>query len=446
MPGQVSSEPSPETTAAQTVRPLVELLLGRPVPIRFEFFDGSALGPERPSERDSGPERPSGMVRIRTADALRRLMWAPGELGLSRAFVAGDIELEGDIFAILHVLQESAPQDMRFLGLAGLLAGARAARRMGAIGRPLPAPPEEVLPVGWRHSVGRDRASVSHHYDVSNDFYRLVLGPSMTYSCARFADDDTTLEQAQEAKLELVCRKLGLHERPGMRLLDVGCGWGSMAIHAAGHHGAEVVGVTVSREQAELARRRVADAGLDGQVDIRLQDYRLVDGETFDAISSIGMFEHVGRARQDLYFSHLRALLGPGGRLLNHAISTPGSSKPGRRSFMNRYVFPDGELLDVGEVVLAMERAGFEVRDVESLREHYVKTLHPWVANLEAKWDEAVALVGPRRARIWRLYMAGCANRFEDGVLGVHQVLGIVTDGAGRSFMPPTRAGWERSS
>lgn len=242
--------------------------------------------------------------------------------------------------------------------------------------------------------------------------------------------------------VSLVCRKLGLHERSGLRLLDVGCGWGSMALHAAARHGAKVVGVTVSREQAELARRRVAGVGLEAQIVIRVQDYRLVRNETFDAISSIGMFEHVGRSRQDRYFQTLRALLRPGGRLLNHAISSPGSSKPGRRSFIYRYVFPDSELLDVGDAVLAMERAGFEVRDAESLREHYVKTLHAWVANLEAGWDDAVAMVGMARARIWRLYMAGCANRFAEGAISVHQVLGVATDDAGNSFMPlPARAG-----
>ena len=420
-------------TVADVVRPLAENLLGRPVPVPLAFFDGSCLGP------DSGP----GTVRVRTPHALRRLLWAPGELGLARAFVAGDLELEGDIFGVLRALQDAARPDLRFLGLAALSAGARAARRLGALGPPPPPPPEEVLPTGRRHTVCRDATSVSHHYDVGNDFYRLVLGPSLTYSCARFADDHTDLEQAQAAKFETVCRKLGLHERPGMRLLDVGCGWGSMALHAATCHAAEVVGVTVSQEQAELARRRVAEAGLRDRVDIRLQDYRLVRQETFDAISSIGMFEHVGRARQDRYFETLRALLRPGGRLLNHAISSAGSSRPGRFSFIYRYVFPDAELVDVGEAVLAMERAGFEVRDVESLREHYVRTLHEWVANLEAAWDDAVALVGPARARIWRLYMAGCANRFEEGALGVHQALGVVTDGAGHSFMPRTRSGWE---
>jgi cyclopropane-fatty-acyl-phospholipid synthase len=415
------------------VRPLVESLLGRPVPIRFAFFDGSTLG-------DAAA---TGVVSVRNLDALRRLLWAPGELGLSRAVVAGDVELEGDLFAVLRALQDAAPPDIRFLGLGAFSSAVRAAHRLGAIGLPLPPPPEEVLPLGWRHSIRRDAASVSHHYDVGNDFYQLVLGPSLTYSCARFAQDDLDLEAAQAAKFELVCRKLGLHERPGMRLLDVGCGWGSMALHAAQRHGAVVVGITVSKEQAELARRRVAEAGLEQQIEIRLQDYRLVRGEQFDAVSSIGMFEHVGLDRQDQYFETLRALLGPGGRLMNHAISSPGTSRQGRRSFIYRYVFPDAELIDVGSAVLAMERAGFEVRDVESLREHYVKTLRAWVGNLEARWDEAVAMVGPRRARIWRLYMAGSANRFEEGGIAVHQVLGVVNDDAGHSFMPPTRSGWE---
>jgi cyclopropane-fatty-acyl-phospholipid synthase len=409
------------------------MLLGRPVPIRVEFFDGSALGPP------GGP----GTVRIRSADALRRVLWAPGELGLARAFVCGDIEIEGDIIALLGAAQRVAPPDLRFLGMAGWSAAYRAARDLGALGPPLPPPPEEVLPRGRRHSATRDATSVGHHYDVGNEFYRLFLGPTMAYSCARFTAQTTGLDAAQAAKFELVSRKLGLHERPGARLLDVGCGWGSMAIHAAECHGAEVVGVTVSREQAELARRRVAEAGLAGRVEIRIQDYREVRDEDFDAVSSIGMFEHVGKARQAEYFEILRARLRPGGRLLNHAISTPGSSKMGRRSFMYRYVFPDGELIDVGEAILAMERAGFEVRDVESLREHYVRTLHGWVANLESRWDEAVALVGLARARIWRIYMAGSANRFESGAIAVHQVLGVAANGTGRSGMPLTRAGWD---
>jgi len=278
---------------------------------------------------------------------------------------------------------------------------------------------------------------------VGNDFYELVLGPSWTYSCARFVTPSTTLEEAQAAKYELICRKLGLDERPGSRLLDVGCGWGSMAIHAARNHGARVVGVALSHEQVDKARERVREAGLEDSIEIRYQDYRDLRGEQFDAISSIGMFEHVGTVRTAQYFATLRELLVPTGRLLNHAISSTDGSRLGNRTFIGRYVFPDGELLDVGQVVLAMERAGFEVRDLESLREHYSRTLHCWVANLEAHWDEAVALVGRARADIWRLYMAGSAIGFDDGGIAVHQVLGVVPTEDGTSGMPRTRSGWD---
>jgi cyclopropane-fatty-acyl-phospholipid synthase len=291
--------------------------------------------------------------------------------------------------------------------------------------------------------VRRDSASVRHHYDVGNDFYRLMLGPSLTYSCARFTDATNTLEDAQAAKFELICRKLGLHERPGARLLDVGCGWGSMLIHAARHHDAQGVGITVSPEQAELARRRVAEEGLGSRLEIRQQDYRDVGDERFDAISSIGMFEHVGEERLAEYFGHLFELLQPGGRLLNHGISRPPGegARFSRNSFIDHYVFPDGELHEVGRVVSMMQAAGFEVRHVESLREHYAKTLRHWVTNLEQNWEEAVELVGTARARIWRLYMAGSAINFEANRSQIHQVLGVKPAGS-RSEMP-LRPDWE---
>src|SRR5664280_45862 len=265
----------------------------------------------------------------------------------------------------------------------------------------------------------------------------------MTYSCARFVSADATLEEAQSAKYELICRKLGLDDRPGARLLDVGCGWGSMAIHAARNHGAQVVGIALRHEQVDKAKERVRAAGLQDSVEIRYQDYRDLGGEQFDAISSIGMFEHVGTARTAQYFTTLRDLLVPGGRLLNHAISSPGGSRLGSRTFIGRYVFPDGELIDVGQVVLAIEGAGFEVRDVESLREHYSRTLHAWVDNLSAHWDSAVAEVGAQRARVWLLYMAASANGFDDGGISLHQVLGIKPGPGGESHMPATRANWE---
>jgi cyclopropane-fatty-acyl-phospholipid synthase len=257
----------------------------------------------------------------------------------------------------------------------------------------------------------------------------------MTDSCARFGQEGVTLEEAQRSKHDLICRKLGLHEHQGARLLDVGCGWGSMAMHAAETYGAQVVAITLSSSQAEYARERIHHRGLGRLVEVRLQDYRKTFDETFDAISSIGMFEHVGAKRMDDYFHTLFSLLAPQGRLRNHAISTPGESKMRGRTFVNRFVFPDGELIDLAEVAGAMEQAGFEVRDVESLREHYVTTLHAWVANLENSWDDAVGLVGEARTRIWRLYMAASANGFTDGGLALHQVLGIRAEERGASGM-----------
>jgi cyclopropane-fatty-acyl-phospholipid synthase len=417
-------------SAARALAPLVRGLLGDEIPVRFELWDGSGFGPA------DGP----GTLHVRSADALRRIVWAPGELGFGRAYVAGEIEIEGDVIGILTALQSVAPRDLR-VGLRAVPAALGAAVRAGALGPPLPAPPEEARVGGLRHSLRRDTRAVTHHYDVGNDFYEMVLGPTMTYSCARFVDPATSLEQAQESKHELICRKLGLRDSAPMRFLDVGCGWGTMAMHAASSSGATVVGITLSEVQANYARQRVAASGLEDRVEIRVQDYREMRGEQFDAISSIGMFEHVGKVRTARYFETLRSLLVPGGRLLNHAISEVGGTRIRSWSFFGRYVFPDGELLDVGDVVLSMERAGFECRDVESLREHYARTLRAWLANLEANWDSAVEAVGLARARIWRIYMAASVVGFENAGISVHQVLGVVPE-KGRSGMPPTRVAW----
>jgi cyclopropane-fatty-acyl-phospholipid synthase len=423
--------PEPADAVARIVTPLVAALIGTPPPVRIEFWDGSALEPADVAESP-------GTLYVRTPDALRRILWAPGELGLGRAYVVGDIDLDGDIVAMIAALRDVAPSEMH-AGLPAARAALAAVRRLGLFGRPLPPPPEEARVRGLRHSLRRDAQAISHHYDVGNDFYRIVLGPSMTYSCARFSDDAKTLDDAQTAKHDLVARKLGLHEHARARLLDVGCGWGSMAIHAASRYDTEVVGITISREQAELASQRVASAGVADRVEIRLQDYRELGGEQFDAISSIGMAEHVGLGKVAEYFDILHASLRPTGRLLNHAISSVGGSRISKRSFIGRYVFPDGELVDVGDTVLAMERAGFEIRDVESLREHYARTLTAWVANLEDGWAEAVALAGSPRARVWRLYMAASAVGFTDGGVSIHQVLGVRAAPDGTSAMPPVR-------
>ena len=416
--------------AASALAPVFDAVFGGPPPVVFEFWDGSRVGAGAASNSDHEPR-----VRFRSRRALRRIVWAPGELGLGRAYVAGDVDLCGDLPTLLRRLKDAMVNDRQF-GLRELPAATRAAARVGALGPPPRPPRHEAHLHGRRHTKARDARAISHHYDVGNDFYRMVLGESMTYSCARWGGGATSLEAAQAAKHELVCRKLGLHVRRDVRLLDVGCGWGSLAMHAASHHGTRVVGVTISDEQYFLAHQRVKEAGLDDRVDIRLQDYRDLAGETFDAIASIGMFEHVGAARTAEYFSVLRSLLRPTGRLLNHAISSIGSSRLSPRSFAGRYVFPDGELIDVAEVVRAMQRAGLEVREVESLREHYGATLRAWIANLERDWHAAVREVGEERARVWRLYMAGSVVGFEDGGLSLHQVLGVVPTEHGHSAVP----------
>ena len=425
-------------TDTRSVAELLDPLLGRvfdaDLPVEIRFWDGSAFG-----------RNAVGLLRINGPDALRRIIWSPDELGVARAFVAGEIDVTGNVADVLRALQVGLRGDLGVL-LRSAPELLRGVRTVGALGsRPQP-PPEEIVPRGVRHSPRRDRTVVGHHYDVGNDFYELILGPAMTYSCARFPTPDATLEQAQWAKHELICRKLGLDEvhddGSRRRLLDVGCGWGSMAIHAATHHEVDVVGVTISSEQALYGRRRVDELGLVHRIEIRVQDYRDVVDGPFDVISSVGMAEHVGHKRMKLYFRGLHELLRPGGRLLNHAISSVGGSRLGRRSFVNRYVFPDGELLDIANTVRSMEEAGFEVRDVENLREHYDRTLRCWVQNLERHWDRAVELVGERRARVWLLYMSGSINGFEDAGLQLFQTLGVRLHDRGNSDMPLTRDAW----
>lgn len=404
-------------------------LVGGDLPVAFRAYDGSFTGPS---------DAPATVV-IRSPDAVRRVLSSLGELGMSRAYVAGDIDFDGDIYVVLTALHERLGDVFRrpqsWAALARLVRGTGGLRRA-------PEPPaEEVRLRGRRHSRSRDAAAIAHHYDVSGDFYRLLLGPTMTYSCAVWEDPSVGLDAAQEAKYDLICRKLGL--APGMRLLDVGCGWGGMAMHAARSYGVRAVGVTLSREQAELARRRVAEAGLADRVEIRLADYREVDDGPYDAISSIGMFEHVGADQLGRYFSRMHALLAPQGRLLNHGISRPvGVGPMGRNSFFQRYIFPDGELEEIGTVVSAVQHAGLEVRHVESLREHYALTLRAWVRNLEESYPEAVSLAGAGRARVWRLYLASSALGFEWGELEIHQTL-AVRAASGSSGMA-LRPAWEQ--
>ncbi len=425
--------------AALRLKSLLEQLLGSELPVRIRAWDGSQAGP---------PGAPALVVRNRRA--VRRLLWKPGELGLARAWVAGDLEIEGDFYGALALLsglvweRDDTRSGLEILRDARTRAALFGLVRLGGLPLP-PAPPREEIrrARGHLHTRRSDKRAISHHYDVGNGFYELVLGPSMVYSCAYWPDPDATLEQAQHDKLDLVCRKLAL--RPGQRLLDVGCGWGSMAIHAAREYGVSVVGITLSHEQAAYARKRVADAGLTDRIEIRVQDYRDVADGPYDAISSIGMAEHVGSEKYLEYAQDLYRLLAPGGRLLNHQIARRPMSDESAYDldeFIDAYVFPDGELAPLGTTVTQLERAGFEVRDVESIREHYAHTLRRWVTNLEFGWQRAVRLTGPGRARVWRLYMAACALGFERNHLGVNQVLAVRTPESGASGLPLRARTW----
>jgi cyclopropane-fatty-acyl-phospholipid synthase len=428
------------TDAAGRLTALAEQALGTPFPLRVRAWDGSQSGP---------PDAPALVLRRRRA--LRRLLWRPSELGLARAWVAGDLDVEGDLYEALGRLAGFLwERDDATRGITEVLRDpatyrlGREALALAGPGLPPPPPPEEVRRrSGMLHSPRRDREAISHHYDVGNNFYELVLGPSMVYSCAYWETPEATLEDAQAAKLDLICRKLGL--QPDQRLLDVGCGWGSMVLHAAEHYGVRATGITLSTEQAAYARKRVAEAGLTDRIDIRVQDYRAVPDGPYDAISSIGMAEHVGRDRYREYAAVLYGLLRPGGRLLNHQIArrpVADEEKYHVDEFIDRYVFPDGELAQVGSTVSRLEEAGFEVRDVEAIREHYARTLRQWVANLETHWRDALRLTSPGRARVWRLYMAACALSFEHNRIGVNQVLAVRTTASGDSGMPRTRAEW----
>ncbi|MFG2830755.1 class I SAM-dependent methyltransferase [Streptomyces sp. NPDC048434] len=434
--------------AAGRLTKLAEEVLGAPLPMRIRAWDRSESGP---------PGAPTLVIRHRRA--LRRLLFKPGELGLARAWVAGDLDIEGDLYEALDRLagliweRNDAPK--RAAALRALVRPEfRAAARelLTLAGAPVPPTPpaEEVRRRrGPLHTLRRDKEAISHHYDVGNDFYALVLGPSMVYSCAYWGTPEAagesaaTLEDAQRDKLDLICRKLGLQE--GARLLDVGCGWGSMVLHAAREYGVRAVGITLSEEQATFARKRISEAGLADRIEIRVQDYREIHDEPFDAISSVGMAEHVGRTQYAEYAGALHSLLKPGGRLLNHQIARrPVVDEDAYHvdDFIDRYVFPDGELAPLGRTVGQLEDAGFEVRDVEAIREHYALTLRHWVANLEEHWDEAARLTSVGRARVWRLYMAASALSFERNRIGVNQVLAVRTPESGTSGVPLRARDW----
>ncbi len=360
------------------------------------------------------PDAPS--FRVRSPRALAHVLRSPGELGIGRAYVAGDLDVD-DLDGALAVVTGWKPPALDRVRQARL---ALAAARAVGLTRPPQVPAVERRQEGVLHSLRRDRAAIAHHYDAGNAFFRLFLDESMTYSCAIFSRGAQTLEDAQQTKHELVATKLALQR--GDRVLDVGCGWGAFAIHAAREHGAQVLGITLSEEQAALAQDRVRDAGMAGAVEIRLADYRELDAEPFDAIASVGMVEHVGEAQIDVYAAQLHRLLRPGGRLLNHGIAQLQRgefSKPG--PFSERYVFPDGEPLPLSRVQLALERAGFVTEHVEGFAADYAQTLRHWIERLEDRYDEVVTACGPERARVWRLYLRAARNGFENGFTSIYQ-------------------------
>ena len=399
---------------------LMRVLGGGSGNVAISLFDGSRAGPA------DAPVT----VHVRSEKALAYVATAGGDLGLARAYVTGEIDVEGDLYTALKTLStldldlplRERLQVMRELGGIKLLR------------RPV-VPVQEVRLSGRLHSKTRDQKAISHHYDVSNKFYEWILGPSMAYTCAVYPSATATLEEAQYEKFDLVARKIGL--RPGMRLLDVGCGWGGMVMHAARHYGVRALGVTLSRRQAEWGQKAIADAGLSELAEVRHLDYRDVTETNFDAVSSIGLTEHIGLSQLDSYFTFLVDKLRPGGRLLNHCITLPATTDRVKEDwFIRRYVFPDGELEGVGRIVCAMQDNGLEIRHAEDLREHYALTTKAWSENLDRHWDEAVAEVGIGTARVWKLYLAGVSLGFTQNKVQLHQVLGVKLHPSGEADFP----------
>lgn len=385
-----------------------------------------------------GEQRPATLV-LKHPGAMRHMFLPGSELGLAEAYLQDHFDVEGDMesaFELYEALESAS------LGLGGKL------RALGRLRR-LPACPAgraggecRARLRGMAHSRERDAQAICHHYDVSNEFYSLWLDRRMVYSCAYFRSQDDALDAAQEQKLDYVCRKLRL--MPGQRLLDIGCGWGGLIMHAAGKYGVDATGITLSRAQAELASERIAEAGLSNRCRVHLMDYREVaEDRPFDALVSIGMFEHVGARVLPVYFRKAYGLLKSGGVFLNHGISSRFGRKGGREpGFIDTYVFPDGELVPIDVTMEAAENAGFEVRDVESLREHYALTLRHWVKRLEESREAAIRHTDERTFRVWRLYMSGSAHWFKTGRNNLYQTLLAKPKACGSAGLPLTREDW----
>jgi cyclopropane-fatty-acyl-phospholipid synthase len=403
---------------AEALAPFV----GGEIPVRLRAWDGSEAGPAH-----------APVIELRSPDAVRRLLWRPGELGAAQAYVTGELEVPGDLDAALThafaVAQQRGLSGARATP-AALMRAVRAAIGVGAVGAPPASPVTQARVRGRLHSRLRDRQAISHHYDLSNEFYSLILDPAMAYSCGYFTSPDATLEEAQAAKLDLVCRKLGLE--PGMRMLDVGCGWGSLSLRAAEHFGASVVGVTISAQQRAFIEQRIAERGLADRVEVRLQDYREVPDRDFDAVGSLEMGEHVGEGNYPTYVEVLRRAVRPGGRVLVQQMSRPGprgGKHPGGGPFIESFIAPDMHMRPVGETVAHLERGGLEVRDVHALREHYVRTVARWRERFVSNVDALTALVGEEVVRVWRLYLVGGSMAFRDGRMGVDQIVMVRPDG-----------------
>ncbi len=425
----------PDSNATRlSMAQILDALTAGKVPLRFTAYDGSATGPQ---------DAPYGL-HLRTPRGASYLATAPGDLGMARAYVAGDLDVDGvhpgDPYELLQAMGE-----LHF-HIPPPRTAAAIARSLGVdLLKPPPPPPQETLPrwrrvaEGLRHTKTRDAEAIHHHYDVSNAFYERVLGPSMTYTCAAYPHEGATLEEAQENKYRLVFDKLRLKE--GDRLLDIGCGWGGMVRYAA-RRGVHVIGATLSREQAQWAQQAIEDEGLSHLAEVRHSDYRDIPERDFDAISSIGLTEHIGLRQYPAYFRFISDRLRPGGLLLNHCITRPDNRRTSTGAFIDRYVFPDGELTGSGTIISAAQDVGLEVRHEENLREHYARTLAGWCLNLRDNWDDCVAEVGEATARVWGLYMAGSRLGFERNVVQLHQVLAVKLDDQGGADLP-LRPWWD---
>lgn len=399
------------------------MVAGDDTDVEFVAYDGSRAG------RSGSDVR----IEVRNPRAISYFASSPGQLGLARAYVAGDLEVVGDMHTALSRLWRV--RERRHLITTKQKVAIAKELAPFALKRP-PAPEEEVRLSGGTHSRGRDADAIHHHYDVSNRFYEWVLGPSMAYTCAVYPTADATLEEAQDEKFDLVCRKLGLE--PGMRVLDIGCGWGGLTRHAVMHYGVTSIGATLSKQQAEWGQERLEREGLADRAQIRFSDYRAIQESNFDAVASIGLTEHIGAKNYPAYFSFIRSKLVPGGRLLNHCITRTDLKQRTQTAngFINRYVFPDGELVPVGNIIIAMEAEQLEVQHEENLRQHYAMTLRDWCVNLEDNWDDAVAEVGIGKARVWRLYMAASRVGFDTNMIQLHQVLATRTESNGDAHYP----------